>query len=165
MSFSWIRSRKRFLLWAIFYLSMPFICIIAFTVWFNSPYSPFAGAFSNGCFPSDPHKMEAVGRFQYPPSANISEMYCAGLQGWIATTKFEMRPNDLNKFVATTYVQSLAAVTDTSVFSEELRKLMEGNNDSSYLYGKSDQPKLLQEILVDQSNSQKYIVYVVVYGG
>jgi hypothetical protein len=156
-----------------FWRTMGRVLIGLFVLWggchlfLNSPFSPWAGFLSNGCFHWDPQKTETLGRYKFPPSLRNLETDCRGLQGWYSTAKFEMAPGDMNGFIATTMIKSpLSSTVAPSDFSTFLRDLMGERKPATYLYRKADNRRdFSQEILIVTHNPTKYIVYVVVLGG
>jgi hypothetical protein len=121
---------------------------------------------SNCCCPeSDPNQIEEVARFRLPPSTSNLWSWCGGMQGWAAYARFEMSPSDLNGFVSSTIVQPpLSTIgrperliaSDQSEIPDEV---------SLYLYGLYDSAEFDQEIFIDISDAEKYIVYLSVLAG
>ncbi|MBX3063149.1 MAG: hypothetical protein KF726_09240 [Anaerolineae bacterium] len=118
--------------------------------------------FKDNCATETPSFTETVARFKYPATANILEKRCWGMQGWYAYTKFEMAPSDLQSFLDRSLVRpplSGTGVPYDTVLLEVSKTL------KSYLYGKHEEVEFQQDILIDTSNPEKYVVYLNVLGG
>jgi hypothetical protein len=133
---------------------------VAITVFAN-----FVDAFT-GCPPEEPAEIEYFGGFTLPPSANNLYSYCSGMQNWFATARFEMSPEDLEEFVASTRLEEPLSssappeVWENPVFPQDVE---------SYLYGKYEHSSppdyYAQEILIDTSNPDAFIVHVLTEQG
>jgi hypothetical protein len=87
------------------------------------------------------------------------------LQGYSVYAQFEMIPRDLDTFIASTRIrrEELVSQMPPSIYSVRLQT--PAANMDSYLFGSHDEHELLQEILIDVSNPDLYIVYINVAGG
>lgn len=103
-------------------------------------------SFSNQCAASQPRKVEGLADFKLPPSGNLVFASCGGMQGMWAEAHFEMKPDELKTFLATTSVANLST-------SDKPEKLFctcgeDVAATDSYLYGIYDSPEWLEECLL-----------------
>lgn len=118
---------------------------------------------NNTCSSDNPDNwIQDIAHFQLPPSARNLESSCFGLQGWIAYASFDMKPEDLDAFLATTYVLHLEPDTGEPENPAALA-LIEQN--VPYLFGSDRRYEYYQEIFIDTSDPEWYRVYVYVLGG
>lgn len=118
---------------------------------------------SNNCPASEPDKVESMALFKLPPSGNLIFSLCGGMQGTLVEAHFEMKPDDLKTFLATTSVANLS----TSDKPEELYCTCDQDvvTVGNYLYGIYESPEWLEEVFIDTTNPNRYIVYFTVLAG
>lgn len=120
----------------------------------------------SGCKESNPEQIEYLAHFKMPPSAHRLKSSCFGLQAYGADASFEMNPADLEMFIASTAIEPSLFTEkspDIQVLNDRLKKKASGME--SYLYGKYISVDFTQEILIDMSSSERYIVYIFAGGG
>ena len=123
-------------------------------------------SFLSGCEESNPEQIEYLAQFELPPSAKNIKSSCFGLQAYSADVSFEMNPADLDIFVASTSIEP-PLFTDKS---PDIKFLNNGLNKKAsqmdnYLYGKYESFDFTQEILIDTSKPEHYVVYINASGG
>src|SRR5262249_16335382 len=125
------------------------------------------GAEPNTCDPKTPQNTEELGQFKFPPSMRNLHSSCFGMQGWGGTAQFEMSPSDLDYFVNHLQLKSPLANTGVPVdnsfatASSALKSYLHGSYHTIYQNGKA----FWQDVLIDTSDSTRYIVYVNISGG
>lgn len=111
---------------------------------------------------------EAIGRFQFPPSASDIVSSCFGMQGWGLFTTFTMAANDLMVFQASTQISEegwAAVLPAESRGVPSASIIIASENLTSLLYGIYSSGGFQQEILIDTSATTLYRVQVTVFGG
>jgi hypothetical protein len=123
---------------------------------------------SNSCPPSEPQRLnDFIGDTVFPPSTHNLWTDCKSFVGFIAQVRFEIDPRELNLFVQTTKVVLPLAVTGKP---ESLGFLDNALNDTinqidSYLYGHYANHDWVEELLIDTTNPENYVVYYMVRAG
>lgn len=129
-------------------------------------YAIHSLSFLSGCDESKPEQIEDLAQFKLPPSYRNLKSFCVGMQGYGADASFEMNPSELNAFITTTKV-SLPLFNETSpdikISNDGLNK--KASQMDSYLYGKYETFEFTQEILIDTSDSKRYVVHIIASGG
>jgi hypothetical protein len=90
----------------------------------------------------------------------VISLSCFGIQGWAANARFDIVPTDLEAFLNSTLIQE--PLSNTEPFSGF--KVFDAA-PTRYLYGKYQAGDLLQQVLVDIGNPERYTVYIEVLGG
>jgi hypothetical protein len=144
------------------------VIVIAGLVWLGNLFSGNWIGFNNPqCNVSNPKGIEEVAEFKLPPSAKLLTSGCGGMQGWEAAASFEMKPSDLNTFLATT---SVKPPLSNSNRPEKLHCGCDDNEKiTDYLYGQylsyNKNHSWEEEVFIDTHDKDLYTVYFNVLGG
>jgi hypothetical protein len=120
-----------------------------------------------GVKPYEPSRIERMANLTLPPSAENLFAHSNAIRDCFVFVTFEMAVHDLAQFLASTDVSELEQLRGSQLVQF---KNLQGNDvdwtfadNTVYLYGESapNQSQESQHIVVDQSNSDRYIVYVI----
>lgn len=142
---------------AIAYLGLVFLLVKVF----EGP-----NMFSNGCDPQTPQSFASMARVTLPDEFSDFDSYCWGMHGWSAEARFEIDPDDLEPFVASTSIDFTKLSTElpqrvNSSYFRQSKGMMK-----SFLYGFAESSMdWYEEIVVDTSRPDRWVVYFVVLAG
>jgi len=159
-------SYKKIFLICITTLGILMIFACGFIFFLAQSIEGLGNSFSNSCEPEYPHSFEALARVDLPPNYDNFDSVCGGMQGWVAEATFTIDPNDLDLFLATTSIaQPLSKnFLPDSIYSFYFNTLE--NQPDNHLYGfYLNGADWLEEILVDVSDDEMWIVYFTVLAG
>jgi hypothetical protein len=147
-------------IWVLVLMAIP-VAIVAYAGILIGPYPILAGL-GSFCPPEEPAKIEHFGSFTLPPSATDLDSYCSGMQNWWAVARFEMSPDDLEEFIASTHLEEpLSSSAPPEAWGEDT---LFPRDAESYLYGKyeywSGRDYYAQEVFIDTGNPDEFVVYV-----
>src|SRR5262249_51246944 len=135
------------------------VIYIAFLVVLVNALGGEHGLFSNSCNASQPSLVEGMAQFKLPPSASHLQSNCGGMQGTWAEARFEMRPSDLPVFVNSTRIKlPLSSTGKPEKLNCELY-CSDLTNMKTYLYGTYSANEWREEIFIDTTNQDRYVVY------
>ncbi len=128
-------------------------------------------AYDSGCLewwggPDDPAAVEEGANLILPPSTKNLSARSVAFQDCIVFVNFDMAPDDLDSFLASTDVSKLDSIAGSGL--GEFTNLIQNDvnwtfdDDRVYLYGKGgDSNRSWQYIVIDQTTTGGYKVYVI----
>ncbi|MEO1289735.1 MAG: hypothetical protein AAFV93_18385 [Chloroflexota bacterium] len=122
-------------------------------------------AFGNVCEPSTPSLYEGFADVELPVSYDELVSECGGMQGQWHEARFTIDPDDLDDFLETTDIeQPLLSELPYRIYSTYWNALED--IPVSFLYGsKNVSSDWFEEIIVDTSDDERWIVYFTVLKG
>jgi hypothetical protein len=122
--------------------------------------------FGNSCDPQNPSEIESVARIKLPPSYRNLASNCGGMQGWGADARFEINPTELDLFLETTNIKPPLTPDGLPTQPQSVfLSLEDRENLTAYLYGSYDSFDWREEIIVDTSDPNGWVIYFSVLAG
>jgi hypothetical protein len=116
------------------------------------------------CDPQNPAGIQDVARIELPPSYSNLQSSCGGMMGWGAEASFDIDPDELDIFLASTSIERPLSSTEVTTHFSYISQ-QEIENLDSYLYGVYDSYEWFEEVIVDTSNQNRWIVYFKLLAG
>jgi hypothetical protein len=154
------------LLGLILTIAMISVCAVASYLFWRLSASDLEGfTLGNTCPSEEPEKLEEMLQFELPLSARNVYSFCGGMQGWIIYSRFDIAAEDLplllDKLWLKPQFRTEAELQNIQYFEEEglLDKI------DSYLYSLETGSDFSQELLIDESESEQYRIFLHMSGG